>query len=112
MELFKGSDPLPGNWSYDSAIDLFTLNPSDMDPVSFEFSDNLVNSDTKDLFMDPFGTPTAINGFTMPAAEDTLSLSSVCQYFPQLSHDILTKNSRNQRATISPGPPGWANPST
>lgn len=91
VDMFRGSDPLPGNWSYDSAIDLFALNPADMDPVSFEFSDNLGNADTKDLFLDPFGTPSAINGFTMPAAEDTLSLSSVCQYSPQLNHDVLTE---------------------
>jgi hypothetical protein len=77
MDMFKGSDPLPGNWSYDSAIDLFSLNPADMDPVSFDLADNLTNADTKDLFMNPFGAPTAINGFTMPSTEDTVSLSSV-----------------------------------
>jgi hypothetical protein len=80
MELFpttKASDPLPGNWSYDSAIDLFSLNPADMNPVSFDFADSLTNADSKDLFMDPFGTPTAISGFSMPTAEDTVSLSSV-----------------------------------
>ncbi|KAJ5118364.1 hypothetical protein N7448_010072 [Penicillium atrosanguineum] len=76
MDIFKGCDPVPGNWSYDSAIDLFSLNPADMDPVSFDFSDNLTNEDTKDLFIDPFRTPTAINGFTMPTADDTVSLSS------------------------------------
>ncbi|KAJ5378063.1 uncharacterized protein N7496_005472 [Penicillium cataractarum] len=78
MELFpttKASDPLPGNWSYDSAIDLFSLNPADMDPVSFDFAD-MTSADSKDLFMDPFGTPTAISGFSMPTAEDTVSLSS------------------------------------
>ncbi|OKP10212.1 hypothetical protein PENSUB_4386 [Penicillium subrubescens] len=79
MELFpttKASDPLPGNWSYDSAIDLFSLNPAEMDPVSFDFADSLTNADSKDLFMDSFGTPTAISGFSMPTAEDTVSLSS------------------------------------
>ncbi|KAJ5979620.1 hypothetical protein N7481_006918 [Penicillium waksmanii] len=78
MEMFpgtKGTDPLPVNWTYDSAIDLFSVNPADMDPVSFDFSE-MTNADTKDLFMDPFGTPTAINGFTMPAGDDAISPSS------------------------------------
>lgn len=77
MEMFPGTkatDPLPVNWTYDSAIDLFSVNPADMD--SFDFSD-MTNTDTKDLFMDPFGTPTAIGGFTMPTAEDAVSPSSV-----------------------------------
>ncbi|KAJ5999462.1 hypothetical protein N7451_007272 [Penicillium sp. IBT 35674x] len=76
MDMFssKPSDTL-GNWNYDSAIDLFSLTPADMDPVSFDFADSLTSSDTKDLFMDPFGTPSAINGFTMPT-EDTVSMSS------------------------------------
>lgn len=83
MEMFpdtKGTDPLPVNWTYDSAIDLFSVNPADMDPVSFDFSE-MTNADTKDLFMDPFGTPTAINGFTMPAGDDAISPSSV-RYTP------------------------------
>ncbi|OQE18564.1 hypothetical protein PENSTE_c017G09254 [Penicillium steckii] len=69
----KANDPLPVNWTYDSAIDLFSVNPADMDPVSFDFSE-MTNADTKDLFMDPFGTPT-INGFTMPT-DDAVSPSS------------------------------------
>jgi hypothetical protein len=80
MDLFpttKASDPLRGNWSYDVAIDLFSLNPADMDPISFDFPDNLTNADSKDLFMDPFGTPTAISGFGMPTVEDAVSPSSV-----------------------------------
>lgn len=79
MELFPttmASDPRPGNWSYDSAIDLFSLNPADLDPVSFDFTD-MTSADSKDLFMDPFGTPTAISGFSMPTSEDTVSLCSV-----------------------------------
>ncbi|KAJ5594654.1 uncharacterized protein N7459_000862 [Penicillium hispanicum] len=78
MDLFpvKASDPLPGHWSYDSAIDLFSLNPVDMDPVSFDFADSLANPDSKDLFLDPFETPTGISGFSVPNAEDTVSLSS------------------------------------
>ncbi|KAJ5152690.1 uncharacterized protein N7482_009168 [Penicillium canariense] len=80
MDLFspvtKDSDSLPGNWSYDSAIDLFSLDPAGMDPNSFEFADSLTSANSKDLFMDPFGTPTAISGFTMSTADDTVSLSS------------------------------------
>ena len=81
MELFpttktQASDPLPGNWSYDGGIDLFSLNPADMDPVSFDFADSLT-ADSKDLFLDPFGTANAISGFSMTTAEDTVSLSSV-----------------------------------
>lgn len=75
MDMFdKTNDPLPGNWSYDSTIDLFSLN-TDIDGAAFDFSD-LTTADTKDLFMDPF-SPAAINGFSMPAADDTVSLSSV-----------------------------------
>lgn len=78
MEMFPGTktnDPLPVNWAYDSAIDLFSVNPADMDPVSFDFSE-MTNADTKDLFMDPFGTPTAINGFSMPTTDEAISPSS------------------------------------
>ncbi|KAJ5771717.1 hypothetical protein N7520_002246 [Penicillium odoratum] len=72
MDMFKTSDNF-GNWSYDSAIDLFSLTPAEMDPVFFDFDS--LTGDTKDLFMDPFGTSSAINGFTMPT-EDTVSMSS------------------------------------
>ncbi|KAJ5364950.1 uncharacterized protein N7496_010663 [Penicillium cataractarum] len=74
MELFpttKASDPLPGDWSYDSAVDLFFLNLADMDPVSFNFGD-MTAADS----MDSSGIPAAIGGFSMPTAEDTVSLSS------------------------------------
>lgn len=77
VDLFSDSKTidLPDNWSYDSTIDLFSMNP-DIDNTAFDFSD-LTTADTKDLFMDPFDTPSGINGFSMPAAEDTVSLSSV-----------------------------------
>lgn len=64
MELFpttKASDPLPGNWSYDSANDLFFLNPVDMNFVLFDFGD--ITADP----IDPCGIPTA----------EGISLSSV-----------------------------------
>ncbi|OQD73743.1 hypothetical protein PENDEC_c014G02500 [Penicillium decumbens] len=71
-------NPLPSKWSYDNQIDLFSLSPVDMDAIPFDFADNLTNMDTKDkdIFMDPFETATAINGFTMLNTEDTVSLSS------------------------------------
>ncbi|KAJ5110437.1 hypothetical protein N7532_000972 [Penicillium argentinense] len=77
MDLYgsKASDPLPVNWAYDSGIDLFSVNPADMDPTAFDFSE-MTNADTKDLFMDPFGTPTGISGFTMPTADDAVSPTS------------------------------------
>ena len=108
----KANDPLPVNWTYDSAIDLFSVNPADMDPVSFDFSE-MTNADTKDLFMDPFGTPT-INGFTMPT-DDAVSPSSVCHTpLPNITRvgvsdnfeiSLLTSSSRNLIVMINPGPP-------
>lgn len=104
MDLFsvnKGpADPLAGNWSYDSAIDLFSLAPADMDPMSFDFADGLANTDTKDLFMDPFGSSTTINGFTMPAAEDTVSLSSVRHSPPT----IQTRLTPRRTSTVMTSP--------
>jgi hypothetical protein len=76
----RASDPLAANWSYDGAIDLFALNPSDMEPVSFDFADNLTNLESKDLFADPFAGSSGISGFSMPMAEDAASLSSVCPF--------------------------------
>lgn len=90
MDMFpsKQSDPLAGNWNYDSALDLFSLTPADLDPASFDFADSLTSADTKDLFMDPFETPSAINGFAMPIAEEAVSPTSV-----RLDNISLTKSS-------------------
>ncbi|KAJ5960673.1 uncharacterized protein N7479_007823 [Penicillium vulpinum] len=74
-DFFDRPDPLAANWSYDNAIDLFSLNPTDMEPVSFDFADSLTNLESKDLFNDPFAS-SGISGFTMPMAEDSASLSS------------------------------------
>lgn len=73
-DFFERPDPLAANWSYDNAIDLFSINPSDMEPVSFDFADSLTNIESKDLFNDPFAS-SGISGFSMP--EDAASLSSV-----------------------------------
>jgi hypothetical protein len=99
MDLFpmtKASDPLPGNWSgnwyYDSAIDLFSLEPADMNPVSFDFADNLTNADSKKLFMDSFGTPTAISGLSMPTADDAVLPSSVRHITQLVPHTNVQTN--------------------
>ncbi|KAL4804033.1 hypothetical protein BDV18DRAFT_143710 [Aspergillus unguis] len=58
-------DPLSANWSYDSAIDLFSLNT--MMPESFPLDiPNDMFWDTKELPADFFAAPTDINGFTVP----------------------------------------------
>lgn len=72
-----GIDPLAADWSYDDAVNLFSLSSADMDPTCFDFADTLANTDTKDLFMDPFVSAPSINGFIPPKGEDTVSLSSV-----------------------------------
>ncbi|KAJ5219636.1 hypothetical protein N7468_008840 [Penicillium chermesinum] len=76
LDLFdtKTNEPLPANWSYDNTLDLFSMN-TDIDGTAFDFAD-LTTADTKDLFMDPFSSSSAINGYSMPVAEDTVSLSS------------------------------------
>lgn len=84
-DFFERPDPLAANWSYDNAIDLFSINPTDMEPVSFDFADSLTNLESKDLFNDPFAS-SGISGFSMP--EDAASLSSVR---PSTSHHLDTK---------------------
>lgn len=84
-DFFERPDPLAANWSYDNAIDLFSINPADMEPVSFDFADSLTNLESKDLFNDPFAS-SGISGFSMP--EDAASLSSVR---PSTSHHLDTK---------------------
>ena len=97
------TDPLAANWSYDSTIDMFALNPTDMSPVSFDFADNLTNLDSKDLFADPFTGSSGISGFSMPMAEDAASLSSVCDLC-NLNPDHTNQTSyRSLTATISLG---------
>ncbi|KAJ0422693.1 hypothetical protein BJY00DRAFT_311057 [Aspergillus carlsbadensis] len=64
-------DPLSANWSYDSAIDLFSLNT--MMPESFPMDiPNDLFLDSKDLPADFWAAPTDINGFTV-SNEDSLS---------------------------------------
>ncbi|KAJ5771143.1 uncharacterized protein N7511_003194 [Penicillium nucicola] len=75
VDLFK-PDPLAANWTYDSAIDLFNLNPNDMESMPFDFADGMNDLDSKDLFVDPFAASPEISGFSMPMPEDNGSLSS------------------------------------
>jgi hypothetical protein len=58
----KVSDPWPGNWSYNSTIELFPLNLADINPISFDFGDKTAES---------------MNSPGKLTAEDTVSLSSV-----------------------------------
>lgn len=64
----KAPDPLSGNWSYDNAIDLFSMNtmlsdlfPMDLpDQVSFE----------PNYFSDPFSPPPEVSGFAISRGSD------------------------------------------
>ncbi|KAL4932403.1 uncharacterized protein BDV17DRAFT_254367 [Aspergillus undulatus] len=68
---YMSPDPLSANWSYDSAIDLFSLNT--MVPESFPIDiPNDMLWDAKDLPADFFAAPTDINGFTV-SHDDSLS---------------------------------------
>ncbi|KAL4863845.1 hypothetical protein BDV12DRAFT_189378 [Aspergillus spectabilis] len=68
---YMSPDPLSAIWSYDSAIDLFSLNT--MMPESFPMDiPNDMLWDPKDLPADFFAAPTDINGFTV-SNDDSLS---------------------------------------
>ncbi|KAL4787108.1 hypothetical protein BJX76DRAFT_354518 [Aspergillus varians] len=57
-------DPLSANWSYDSAIDLFSLNTMVPESFPMDMSNNML-WDAKELPADFFAAPTDINGFTV-----------------------------------------------
>ncbi|KAF7179170.1 hypothetical protein CNMCM7691_008101 [Aspergillus felis] len=69
----KGPDPLSANWSYDSAIDLFSLNT--MLPETFPLDiPNDMLLDPKDFPVDLFAPPADISGFAIShSGEDSLS---------------------------------------
>ncbi|KOS40978.1 hypothetical protein ACN38_g8151 [Penicillium nordicum] len=94
-DFFERPDPLAANWSYDNAIDLFSINPTDMEPVSFDFADNLTNLESKDLFNDPFAS-SGISGFSMP--EDAASLSSEFESDDQTWPSAPTRQSIDSNA--------------
>lgn len=65
----QGPDPLTDNWTYDSAIDLFSWNTLLPDPFTFDLPDYL------DL-------PDPIAGFAVPG--DASESASVCPYLMSL----------------------------
>ncbi|RHZ50288.1 hypothetical protein CDV55_100760 [Aspergillus turcosus] len=69
----KGPDPLSANWSYDSAIDLFSLNTMLPETLSLDIpNDMLLNP--KDFPVDLFAPPADISGFAIShSGEDSLS---------------------------------------
>ncbi|KAI2786892.1 hypothetical protein POX_g09288 [Penicillium oxalicum] len=72
----KASETFPANWSYDGAMDLFPLDPVDLNTLGFDFANGVPDADSKDLFMDPFNPSTTIGGLSMPTADDAHSVSS------------------------------------
>lgn len=102
----KASETFPANWSYDGAMDLFPLDPVDLNTLGFDFANGVPDADSKDLFMDPFNPSTTIGGLSMPTADDAHSVSSVRAPYPRLSViecTRLTPSRRNLRVTTSHG---------
>jgi hypothetical protein len=98
----KGPDPLSANWSYDSAIDLFSLNT--MLPETFPLDiPNDMLLDPKDFPVDLFAPPADISGFAIShSGED--SLSSVCSHITVHVYKLTDKGqSRIWKVTINHG---------
>jgi hypothetical protein len=72
----KAPDPLSGNWSYDNAIDLFSINIMLPDPFPMELPDQV--SFEPNYFSDPFAPPPEISGFAISrgSADDAVSRQS------------------------------------
>ncbi|KAL4912752.1 hypothetical protein BDW62DRAFT_206197 [Aspergillus aurantiobrunneus] len=68
---YSSPDPLSANWSYDSAIDLFSLNTMLPEPFPMDIPNDML-WDAKDLPADFFAAPTDFNGFTV-SHDDSLS---------------------------------------
>ncbi|CEL02268.1 hypothetical protein ASPCAL03439 [Aspergillus calidoustus] len=91
-------DPLSANWSYDSAIDLFSLNT--MMPESFPMDiPNDLFLESKDLPSDFWAAPTDINGFTV-SNED--SLSSVRLLYPSAINNTNIPQEESDDQSYSP----------
>ncbi|PKY05687.1 hypothetical protein P168DRAFT_128580 [Aspergillus campestris IBT 28561] len=60
---YSEPDPLSGNWSYDSAIDLFALNPVFPDPFQMDLADELLPMDPKEFSERP--VQQSVTGYTM-----------------------------------------------
>ncbi|KAL4747825.1 hypothetical protein BDW72DRAFT_7459 [Aspergillus terricola var. indicus] len=88
---YMSPDPLSANWSYDSAIDLFSLNTMVPEPFPLDIPNDML-WDAKELPADFFAAPTDINGFTVSHDE---SLSSVCPLrLPIPSFKVIDANLR------------------
>ncbi|CAK41991.1 transcriptional regulator family: Helix-loop-helix [Aspergillus niger] len=75
----KGPDPLSANWSYDNAIDLFSLNTMMPETFPLEMSNEMMNLDPKDFPADFFAPPPDISAFTISnhSGEDAASCGSL-----------------------------------
>ncbi|KAL4814957.1 hypothetical protein BDW67DRAFT_186255 [Aspergillus spinulosporus] len=69
---YMSPDPLSANWSYDSAIDLFSLNTMIPEPFPLDIPNDML-WDAKELPADFFAAPTDINGFTVSHDESVSS---------------------------------------
>ncbi|KAF7715468.1 Basic-region helix-loop-helix (bHLH) transcription factor [Penicillium ucsense] len=73
----KEPQDFPANWAYDGTMDMFPLDPVDMNVLGFpEYVDGVNDVESNGLFMDPFNASTAIGGLSMPTADDAHSISS------------------------------------
>lgn len=106
----KGPDPLSANWSYDSAIDLFSLNTMLPETLPLDIPNDML-LDPKDFHVDLFAPPADISGFAIShSGED--SLSSVRSYYYQV-YKLTDKKSRIWKVTINHGlPPAVSHHST
>ncbi|RJE20176.1 hypothetical protein PHISCL_07493 [Aspergillus sclerotialis] len=72
----KGPDPLSGNWNYDSAIDLFSMDNMMPDTFSMDLPSDPISLDPSYFPVDPFGSPD-VSGFAISnSGEDAVSCQS------------------------------------
>lgn len=116
LDAIKGPDPLTDNWTYDSAIDLFSWNPMMPDPFTFDLPDDLMNFESKDLSAGMVA-PSDISGFVIGnhMGEDAASISdpesddhpwspSAHAAFPELSPVTSTEQVHQETARYSTTP--------
>ncbi|KAK9544265.1 hypothetical protein V6Z79_009935 [Aspergillus fumigatus] len=98
----KGPDPLSANWSYDSAIDLFSLNT--MLPETFPLDiPNDMLLDPKDFPTDLFAPPADISGFAIShSGEDSLSSESEDQPWSPAYRVSSLDSTTPDAPTVSP----------
>lgn len=106
LDAIKGPDPLTDNWTYDSAIDLFSWNPMMPDPFTFDLPDDLMNFESKDLSAGMVA-PSDISGFVIGnhMGEDAASIS--VRYSLHIWKSSLTQANlyRTPRVMTTHGPP-------